>query len=161
MQPAPEQAPTAARSASWKRSSSSHAPPEQPTKLHVRALARPLQPLTRCSSRTATSVDLGQMCNFDIGLGSCISCNISYDLLQLMRELRRKPPKKNLYADIDAAKWQVLHLERSASLKCTKLSCLPPSNILLSVSACDELAADTSFSWCALVSYHQLTAWIK
>ena len=40
-------------------------------------------------------------------------------------------------------------------MKCTKLSCLPPSNIfLLSVTACDELAADTSSFGCALVSYH-------
>ena len=45
--------------------------------------------------------------------------------------------------------------EKSTSLKCTNLSSLPPSNIfLLSASACDELAADMSFSWCALVLYH-------
>ncbi|KAI4538252.1 hypothetical protein MG293_011655 [Ovis ammon polii] len=40
------------------------------------------------------TVDLGQMCNFDIGLGSCISYNISYDLLRLRRELRQALPRR-------------------------------------------------------------------
>ena len=66
------------------------------------------------------------------------------------KPLQEEPHRRHRLCVAGAA-----HPERSASMKCTKLSCLPPSNIfLLSVTACDELAADTSSSGCALVSYH-------
>ncbi|MXQ85156.1 hypothetical protein E5288_WYG004199 [Bos mutus] len=40
------------------------------------------------------AVDLSQMCNFYIGLGSCINCNISYYLLRLRRQLRQAPRRR-------------------------------------------------------------------
>lgn len=53
------------------------------------------------------AVDLGQMCNFFIGLGTRLNCNIfAYDYSGYGASTG-KPVEKNLYADIDAA-WNIL-----------------------------------------------------
>ena len=65
---------------------------EQPARLHVRAL-RALQPL-HAALLARQRVDLSQMCNFYIGLGSLINCNISYDPLRLRRQLRQAAPRR-------------------------------------------------------------------
>ena len=65
---------------------------EQPARLHVRAL-RALQPL-HAALLARQCVDLSQMCNFYIGLGSLINCNIFYDPLRLRRQLWQATPRR-------------------------------------------------------------------